>query len=78
MVHLIKSSDGVSGRRDPAAVMSKKRLSPNVPPPAVAAADAAKLDPPANPDDSAQFRAGILQRYNAPFQCAGPYDSLSQ
>jgi hypothetical protein len=78
MAHLIKSPDAGAGRLNPTAAKSKNQLSPKVPKPAAAAAGATKSDAQSNADDSAQFRAGILQRYNAPFQCADPYDSLSQ
>jgi hypothetical protein len=55
--------------------MSKKQLSQEIPQPA---AGAVELEAQAGPDDSAQFRAGILQRYNAPFPCAATHDQLSQ
>lgn len=79
MAHLIKSSSPreAGGKLDSAAAQSSNRLAPAIPEAASEAAGAAHSDPPANPDDSAQFRAGILRRYEAPFKSACPPDRLN-
>ena len=80
MAHLIKSSCPleVSGGLDSAAAKPGNRLSPTIPGPACEAAGAAHADPQGNPDDSAQFRAEVLRRYEAPFKSAWPQDGLNE
>ncbi|HXR06263.1 MAG TPA: hypothetical protein VN765_02975 [Candidatus Acidoferrum sp.] len=73
MAHSIKSSRR-EGRLDPPAAESVNQMSPISPAPASETAGATPADPQAGLDDSALFRKGILQRYNAPFDSAAPYD----
>ena len=73
MARSIKSSR-LEGRLDPPTAESSNQLSPIIPTPASETAGATQSDPPAGPDDSALFRKGILQRYNAPFNSTAPFD----
>jgi len=80
MAHSIKSSSPleVGSRLDSAAAQSSTRLSPTIPEPASQAAAAAHSDPQGSLGDSAQFRAGILRRYEAPFKSSWPQDRLHE
>jgi hypothetical protein len=50
---------------------------PAIPERAAAATKAARLDPQAKPDDSAQFRAEMLRRAEAPFPPAWGHGGLN-
>jgi hypothetical protein len=80
MAHSLKSSSPleVTSGHDSAAAELSNRLSPAIPEPAPEAAGAAHSDPQANLGDSAQFRAGILRRYDAPFKSSWPQDRLHE
>ncbi len=67
-------SSRLEGRLDPPAADSSIQLSPIIPTPASETTGATSSDPQAGLEDSALFRQGILQRYNAPFNSTAPFD----
>jgi hypothetical protein len=79
MAELIRSSGllEASSRLESAATVSHNLRPPTIPERASEAAGPAHFDPQANLEDSGQFRADILRRYEAPFTLAWRHGGLN-